>query len=346
MKRSGLVLLLALACSISSTVMAAQKPSLDQTSTDPELIRPHYVEVEPGRRMHFVCVGSGSPTIVFEQGGEGWIVNWRKVQTRASRISRTCFYDRAGFGLSDPPKGDITELAVTNDLESLLKSQGIKEPVVLVAHSIGGFYATLFADRFPEQVAGMVLIEPGFDGQFGPKDPDQRRREIEAMRAGGKGLDRCADLARKVAIGQKDPQGCFGLPDGLTRDEAGYVTQMFVRPEWYEAEANQSDHYFPAGPADDSESWVQERQVRRKFGEMPLVVLTAQSAPREAVQDDKAYEEASNRWKEGHRALARRSSRGSWLEVPSSEHFIQLDQPQAVLDAITGVVTDVRRRRN
>lgn len=314
-----------------------------RAGTDPRLLHPHLVEVEPGRRLHFACVGAGSPTIVFEQGGEGWIVNWRKVQAQASGITRTCFYDRAGFGLSDPPSGDITGLSVTQDLEALLKAQNMDGPLVLVGHSIGGFYATLFAERFPEKVVGLVMIEPGFDGQFGPKDPVQRRREMEAMQAGGLSLKRCADLARKGAISLQNTQGCFGLPEGLTPDEAGYVTQMFVRPEWYEAEGNQSDHYFPSGATDDSESWRQERQARRTFGDMPLVVLTAQSAPREAVQDDKAYEEASRRWKEGHRALARRSTQGVWIEVPSSEHFIQLDQPQVVLDAIIKVVADARR---
>lgn len=185
-------LLSVMACLALAPCLAAGAQETDRT-----LLRPNLIEVAHGRRLHFACVGEGSPTIVFEQGGEGWIVNWRKVQEEAARISRTCFYDRAGFGLSDPAEDPVTGNNVTDDLKSLLVAAHVAEPVVLVGHSIGGFYATLFADRFPQSVAGLVLIEPGFDGQFGPSSPRQRRQEQGAMRAGAEGLRNCAELARR-----------------------------------------------------------------------------------------------------------------------------------------------------
>jgi len=328
----------------SAAQAAAQPLSPERQGTDPRLLRPNLMEVAPGRRLHLACVGSGSPTIVFEQGGEGWIVNWRKIQAQAAGLSRTCFYDRAGFGLSDPPKDAVTGINVTDDLQRLLRAAGVHDPIVLVGHSIGGFYATLFADRFPQQVAGLVLIEPGFDGQFAPSSARQRRREQRAMREGGDRLRACADFARRNGLSRDQTHGCFGLPPDLTPDEASYVVQMFTRPYWYEAETNQSDNYFPTGEELDSPSWRQERLARREFGDLPLVVLTAETAPREGVQSDKAYAESTQRWKEGHQRLARRSTRGEWVQVDNSGHFIQLDQPEAVLGAIRRVLDEVRGR--
>lgn len=335
--RTVLVLPLMLAA-----LLGAQPGRSGTVSTDPRLLRPNLVEVAPGRHLHFACVGQGSPTLVFEQGGEGSIANWRRIQAGASAITRACFYDRAGFGFSDPPEAPITAVSVTDDLRTLLRNAEIDGPIVLVGHSIGGFYATMYADRFPEQVTGLVLIEPGFAGQFNPSSSEQRRREQENMLRGGARLRACAALARQGKLSRDNPEGCFGLPSDLTADEAAYVTHMFTQPVWYESVVSQSESYFPSGDLDDSPSWRQEREARRHFGDMPLVVLTAAVAPREDVQDDAAFAEASERWRNGHKELATRSARGEWIMVPEAEHFIQLDEPAVVLDAIRRVVEMAR----
>jgi len=312
---------------------------------DPALLRPNLIEVTPGRRLHFACIGEGSPTIIFEQGGEGWIANWREIQSEAASISRTCFYDRAGFGLSDPPVEPVTALEVTNHLHRLLNAAGIEQPGVLVGHSIGGFYASVYANRFPEQVSGMVLIEPGFDGQFAPSSAKQRRLEQRAMRAGEEGLRRCAELARQKTLSAEQTHGCFGLPAGLSAEENAYLVRMLTRPAWYEAVLSQSESFFPSGEDLDSLSWRQERVTRRDFAELPLVVLTAENAPREGVQDDETYAESAQHWKNGHRRLAGRSVRGEWIEVPRSGHFVQLDRPDVVLEAIRRVVRQAKSQR-
>ena len=339
MLQSGRRLMRALVAGLA--LGAAAPAGAQTTSMDLSLLKPNLVEVELGRRLHMACTGKGSPTIVFEQGGEGSIANWRRVQAQASSISRTCFYDRAGFGLSDPPKDPVDGIHVTDDLRRLLLAADIRGPVVLVGHSIGGFYATLYADRFPQQVAGLVLVDPGFAGQWAPSGR-QRRRELQHMAKGGQRLKACAELARQGALSADAPQGCFSLAADLSPTEADYVLKGFTRPSWYEAEVDQSNNYFPSGAEAESLSWRQERLARRQFGDMPMVVLSAQTPPREPVQNDKAYAEASQRWKEGHRRLAARSTRGEWREVAGSTHFIQLDQPQAVVEAIQKVVGEAR----
>lgn len=311
-------------------------------AVDPQLLKPNLVEVEPGRRLHFACVGKGGPTVVFEQGEDGSIASWRKVQGAVAGFAQTCVYDRAGFGLSDPPKEPISGIAVGDDLRRLLRNAGIKGPVVLVGHSIGGFYAMMYANRFPQQVAGLVLVDPGFPGQFAPSNAKQRKRELQAMVKKDAAFLSCANLAKQGQLSAASPQNCFQIPPDLSPEEAAYTTQMMTRPNWYEAEVAQSSSWFPREGETESLSWRQERLARRNFGAMPLIVLSSATPPREAVQNDKAYAEFSALWKDGQQALAKRSTKGEWIEVPGSTHFIQLDQPQAVTDAVKRVVEAVR----
>ncbi len=112
-----------------------------------------------GRQMHLYCTGEGSPTVVLESGlGEDFTV-WAKVQPSLSGTTRTCSYDRAGFGWSDaqPDARDSDDIA--DQLHALLMQAGITEPVVLMGHSAGGLHIRAYATRFPHDVAGLVFVD-------------------------------------------------------------------------------------------------------------------------------------------------------------------------------------------
>jgi len=307
-------------------------------SIDPQLLKPSLVEVEPGRHIHFACVGKGPRTVVFEQGEDGAITSWRKVQGAVAAFARTCVYDRAGFGLSDPPKDQISGISVGDDLRRALRAADVSGPVVLVGHSIGGFYALMFANRYPQQVAGLVLVDPGFAGQFAPSSPKQLKRERQAMVKRDAGYLQCAALAKQGQISAENPQNCFQIPPDLSPEETAYYTRLKTQPNWYESEVAQASTYIPREGETESLSWRQERLARRDLGATPLVVLSSATPPRESVQNDKVYAEFSSRWKTGQQALAKRSTKGEWIEVPDSGHDIQLDQPQVVVDAVKRVV--------
>lgn len=307
-----------------------------------ELLRPHLIDIGDGRRLNLHCVGHGAPTVLFEQGGEGLIFNWRKVQPAITAITRTCFYDRAGFGFSDPPAKPVTAMNVTDDLHALLKRAKIEGPIVLVGHSIGGFYATMYADRFPADVAGMVLVEPGFAGQWPKLSPEDARTREEETRRGGAHFLQCGALARQGLLSAEAPHGCFKIPPDLTPAERDYFLHVNTRPWWYEAEIDQSNNYFPYH-ADDSTSWKEERALSRSFGALPLEVLSAGVAPGNAWESEAVYTTSTQWWRAGHQALARRSTRGVWTLVPKASHFIQKDDPEIVVQAIRRVVEQARR---
>jgi pimeloyl-ACP methyl ester carboxylesterase len=314
-----------------------------QSVETPELLEPHLIRLDNGRRLNMVCFGKGAPTVVFEHGGDGSILDWRKVERPISAMTRACFYNRAGFGISDPPDKPLTGIAVTDDLKALLQKANITGPIVIVGHSIGGFYATLFADRFPSLVAGLVLLDPGFAGQFNPKTAEAREKGLNGMARGTVKLHICAALAREGKISATDTQGCFMLHLGSTPDEAKYVTDMFTKPYWFEAEASQSEHYFPNSDA-ETEDWLEEREAHRSFGNIPIVVLSAGRVAenRNSWETDADVQEFIELWRQGHKDLAARSARGEFAIVPDAAHFIQLDAPQRTIDAIAKVVAEVR----
>jgi pimeloyl-ACP methyl ester carboxylesterase len=310
---------------------------------DPALLKLHLIDVGHGRRLNAQCTGEGAPLVVFMQGGEGSMLNWQKVERPIAAITRVCFYDRAGFGYSDPPRGSVTGLSETNDLHALLRKIGARLPVVLVGHSIGGFYATLYADRFPADVAGMVLVDPGFADQYRPRTEHQRELDLTNDRKGEAHELVCAALARQGKMSLQDTHECIGFPPPNTPAEQAYLSYMVTHPYWYEAETSQSRNYFFSDTGEPSLDSKEERAARRPFGDMPLIVLTASEFSANPWEDQAAVEARKADWRAGHDALAARSTRGRSIVVQGAGHFIQLDQPDVVIGSIKEVVAEVRR---
>jgi len=109
--------------------------------------------------------GSGNPTVVFEAGaGEQW-QTWDKVLPGGSKLTRTFAYTRRGYsGL--PALTHRDAVSIVEELRSLLREQQVEPPYILVGHSIGGLYMQVFAKTYPEEVAGIVLVDTTHPDQF------------------------------------------------------------------------------------------------------------------------------------------------------------------------------------
>src|SRR5215213_7811741 len=112
-----------------------------------------------GHRMHLHCTGTGSPTVVLEpgQGGASSDSGW--VASAVARDSTVCVYDRAGRGWSDGANGPQDAAQIAADLHTLLERAQVPAPYVLAGHSFGGLYVQTFAASYPDQVAGLVLLD-------------------------------------------------------------------------------------------------------------------------------------------------------------------------------------------
>ena len=112
-----------------------------------------------GHRLHLSCAGSGLPTVVFESGLGETAAYWGWIAPAVARDTRVCVYDRAGRGWSDPASAAQDGVAVATNLHTLLDRARIPGPFVLVGHSSGAGYVRIVAGRYPQQVAGMVLLD-------------------------------------------------------------------------------------------------------------------------------------------------------------------------------------------
>jgi pimeloyl-ACP methyl ester carboxylesterase len=119
-----------------------------------------------GHRLHLNCTGSGSPTVVLENGLGETSPIWTRITAEAARTTRVCAYDRAGQGWSDDVADPQDGLAIAADLHTLLGRAHETGPYVLVGHSAGGSYAMVYADQYPNDMAGMVLLDSTSPYQF------------------------------------------------------------------------------------------------------------------------------------------------------------------------------------
>ena len=117
-------------------------------------------------RMHIDCVGQGSPTVVLDTALGAMSASWVRVQQEVSGTTRVCAYDRAGMGWSQSGPEPRDAKQVAGELHALLEGAGIDGPYVLVGHSFGGLYMQTYAARYPEEVAGVALIESSHPEQF------------------------------------------------------------------------------------------------------------------------------------------------------------------------------------
>ena len=329
---------------VQGAAQVAPAPRAEPPNEISPYLKPqHLVPIAGGRTINLVCLGEGSPTVVLTAGLGGWSLVWNQVQPPLSRSTRVCAWDPAGLGFSSPSPESQDAAHETEDLEQVLNGAHLDGPYVMVAHSAGAYIALRFADQHRRTVAGMVLVDPAIP------DQDAVRKRVApkfaAFGAAGPSADverlrQCAAGIRSGTVKRGTPE--FGrctaplpLPDAFSSLTV-QLTQLNADPVRLLTQAS-------AIANASSQSGIEAINPRRRYGDMPMIVLTAGSHPMPPSVPAEVREQAELYFQalaSGHDEYAALSARGRRRTVPDSGHLIQLEDPAAVTDAINNVLAE------
>lgn len=295
-----------------------------------------------GAELHVQSAGEGSPPVLLEAGIAASSLSWSLVQPRIAEFTRVMSYDRAGFAWSEPCHCPRTPDQILAELDILVRLAGAR--CVLVGHSFGGLIARLYASRFPDNVAGLVLVDPALMGEWA--QPTTHRLH---MLHNGVSLSRRGALLSRIGVVRFAlamlTGGSRWLPKIVNRATSGRgasVTQRLVgevrklppefwpaiqshwsRPECFESMAQ----HLEALPG-----VARAAAAAGPLGDLPLIVISGAHCGAEALEE--------------HRNLARHSSRGTHIVADAGGHWVLLDAPDTVTRAVRDVVDQVRTQRN
>jgi pimeloyl-ACP methyl ester carboxylesterase len=311
------------------------------------LQRDSEIHPAPGRfidlgthRLHLLEKGQGIPTIVLEAGLMSTVLSWSEIQRTLAQSYRVVSYDRAGLGWSDLGPMPRTAERMVEELHTLLGRAAIAPPYVLVGHSFGGLTMPLFAARYPEETAGVVLVDPVAPAEWNPpSEQDRKRAEIGAT------VSRRAALLCRIGVIRFV---AFLLTSGATK-MAGRLVRVISREAPAES-GSVSSPWFWNLPVEErtmaATFWVQEKFCRTIASQLdnlpgsavrvaelgvfcsgPVVILSAKTTPPKR--------------REHHAAIAQRLPQGRYVLAEESSHWIMHDQPNLVLGAIHEVARSV-----
>jgi pimeloyl-ACP methyl ester carboxylesterase len=162
--RRGLLWTIAglLTLAVIGAIYQAVATQIDQSTYSPP---GEMVDVN-GHLLHINCMGEGGPTVILEAANLGMSAHWVRVQQQLAQTTRVCSYDRAGMGWSERGPEPRDARQISSELHTLLKGADTEGPYVLVGHSYGGLYAQMYAARYPNQVAGVALVDSSHPEQF------------------------------------------------------------------------------------------------------------------------------------------------------------------------------------
>ena len=284
-------------------------------------------------RLHIYPTGEGNPTVVFESGGASWSLDWYLVQNEVAKFTSACSYDRAGFGWSDSGPNPRTSEQIVTELHALLKKAEIKKPYIMVGASFGGHTARLFAKTFPDEVAGIVLLDARHESINSRMPPAWQKLE-----AAGKVMYRFMLLASRV--------GALNILGKLMGEKATPPIVMKLPPEIRSTylEVGFQPKYFQSNLDELAASAESDKQLSAtgSLGNLPLIVIRHGIPDLFANMPAEQAKQAEKVWQELQADLARISSESQIIVAEKSGHAIQVDQPIFAVDAIHQMVNTVR----
>ena len=260
-------------------------------------------------RLHLDCRGKGHPTVILESGLGGNSLDWVRVQPGVAEFTQVCAYDRAGYGWSELGSLPRTSLRIAAELHRLLEAAAVKAPYILVGHSFGGYGVRLFSARFPKQTAGIVLVDASHEQQFRylPK------AGLQPHAAG-----------RHIAVAG------LSIPDNLPSEFQEVATLLASSAKAFITLQSEMRYF--------QHSADQTLRLASKAN-LPITVL---SRGKRVWPQNELGDRLEVAWQWLQEDLFSRVGTSHRVAVHSG-HYIHLDQPDMVIDAIRDLVGSVRK---
>lgn len=257
-------------------------------------------------KLHIHCVGplDAKPIVVFESGGGAYSKDWISVQGLLAEKVRTCAYDRAGLGWSEPGPAPRTIKQEVFELHTLLKSAGISGPIVLVGQSMGALNVRLYTMKYGARVSGIVLVDPADESSM-------------LFNLGANRWMKLREQARGRAV---PPARIAGPPSTGYKPEEDYL-------------GDEAQLLYLAREKDP-----------QPFGDRPLFVLAAGKRPPPPGMTEDAYKDIRGAIDKDRLDASHLSRNSKFLLDPNSGHNIQLDDPNAVAAAVEQIVAAATHR--
>jgi pimeloyl-ACP methyl ester carboxylesterase len=329
----------------------------EQSSSDPVPSESYthaseLIPLDGKRHLNLLCIGSGAPVVLFDAGAGVDMITWRHVQGRISQLTRSCAYDRAGYGFSDLPDGLSDAYNAAQDIHKLLKAASITGPIVYVGHSGAGIYGSLLERLHSSDIAGAVFVDPAVPNiwklQAQALSPEGKREYLKPP-AWVSQIRGCLEAAKMGLLSnpRNDQQKQCAYPSWYPEDLDpilhAEIARRYASAKNWTARMLEFDSILPNG----STSSRDDREIPRdvlSFGSKPVIVLSRDQwfdpdDPMSPTDQLRAF----TAWIAAAAALAHSSRRGQHVVVSNTGHFIMVSQPAVVADAVRRVVEQVRQ---
>lgn len=281
------------------------------------------------------CRGQGGPTVILDSGLGVPAVGWNPVQMEVAKFARVCSYDRAGYGWSSATSAPRTSAQIVKELHALLEAANEKGPYILVGHSFGGYNVRVYNGQYPNDVAGMVLVDASHEDQNDRMPPAIQafmKKTIEEM----KRQQALAPLLIRFGVA-RFAQRNQGEAPGVSKEFGREMLYLQLQSKFIEASSAEMGAF--------SES-AKEVRASGNLGDKPLVVLTAgKSADPSQLPPGfpkKEFDDFHEVWVNDLQVReSQLSTHGKRIMVPDSTHMIPFERPDTIVAAIREVYTAV-----
>lgn len=293
-----------------------------------------------GYKLHINCSGQGAPSVILDAGMGHFSIDWTLVQPEVAQFAHVCSYDRAGLGWSEESPLIRTSENIVKELHALLHNAKIPQPYILVGHSLGGINMRLYANTYPDEVFGLVLVDSSHELQ------EEKEKEIDFHFPAEEPRSYLQQIIKWLATSR------LGQISGIMRLhlQSVYKDHLTTIPQSIRA-ARLSRMLSPASWRTNEwapfvESLKQLEQSKNLLGNKPLTVITAGKAfdpatPEEHCKHQTEFYEKI--WQPLQKDLVKKSTRGKQIIAEKSCHMIPYDQPEVIVSAIKEMVNEYKK---